>query len=70
LQSNGGPALTQLPSPGSPAIDNGQTPNCTTIIGTPILTDQRGFHRPLGSGCDIGALETFPVISFLPDVQK
>ncbi len=41
----------------SPAIDNGD-PNDCEIYGTFILeTDQRGFHRPSGGRCDIGAVE-------------
>jgi hypothetical protein len=54
LQDNGGAAgtvtLTHLPLPGSPAID-------AALIATCPPVDQRGFHRPVGPGCDSGAVE-------------
>ncbi len=50
LANNGGKTLTHLPNPASKAIDNGQC-----IAGIP--TDQRGVPRPIGSACDIGAVE-------------
>lgn len=58
LADNGGPTPTHKPLPGSPAIDKGNS------FG--LLTDQRGFDRPLdfplpnapgGDGSDIGAFE-------------
>ncbi len=49
LADNGGSTQTHLPQPGSPTIDKGD--NCPT-------TDQRGFARPAGAACDIGAVET------------
>jgi hypothetical protein len=57
LQDNGGPTLTHLPQPGSPAVDAGQPGNCTDSFGAPIVTDQRGIGRPQGARCDIGAVE-------------
>lgn len=48
LSDNGGPTLTRVPSPGSPAIDAGN-------VFCPG-TDQRGFART-DSLCDIGAVE-------------
>ncbi|MFN8160720.1 MAG: choice-of-anchor Q domain-containing protein [Solirubrobacterales bacterium] len=48
LASYGGPTVTQLPNPGSPAIDRGGT--CPT-------TDQRGFLRGAEPPCDAGAVE-------------
>jgi hypothetical protein len=57
LGAHGGPTLTYLPLPGSPAIDRG--------AGCPA-TDQRGLVRPAdGNGdgaaaCDIGAVELQP----------
>jgi predicted outer membrane repeat protein len=48
LADNGGPTLTYRPLAGSPAIDTGV---CTSAI------DQRGFPRPFGAACDIGAVE-------------
>ena len=48
LVANGGPTTTQLPNPGSPAINRGGT--CPT-------TDQRGFVRAPVAPCDAGAVE-------------
>ncbi|MEX2237844.1 MAG: choice-of-anchor Q domain-containing protein [Dehalococcoidia bacterium] len=56
LANNGGPTLTHVPLPGSPAIDTGVTTGCPA-------TDQRGVTRPRnGDGlssarCDKGAVE-------------
>ena len=55
LQDNGGPAQTISLAPGSAAID--KVPS--TGAGCPA-TDERGVHRPVGSGCDIGAYEVAP----------
>jgi hypothetical protein len=45
----GFPMLTHLPIPPSPAIDG--------VVGTDFPpTDQRGVHRPVGLGADIGAV--------------
>jgi predicted outer membrane repeat protein len=60
LQDNGGPTLTQALLAGSPAVDAGQPGNCTDELGAPITTDQRGFARPFGPRCDIGAFEYYP----------
>jgi len=48
LADNGGPTLTHALLSGSQAIDNGDDTVCPA-------TDQRGFHRPYGTHCDIGA---------------
>jgi len=53
LANNGGPTLTQLPQAGSPLIDGG-------VCVNGIITDQRGFSRPSGAACDIGAVEVQP----------
>jgi hypothetical protein len=55
LQDNGGPAQTISLAPGSAAID--KVPS--TGAGCPA-TDERGVHRPVGSGCDVGAYEVAP----------
>ena len=57
LQDNGGPTLTHLPMPGSPAIDAGD-PNFTR----PPYHDQRGacFYRVFGRRIDVGSVETQP----------
>jgi hypothetical protein len=58
LQNNGGPTQTHALLSGSPAIDAGNPAGCTDDIGGHILhTDQRGVFRPLGTACDIGAVE-------------
>ncbi len=53
LADNGGPTETHAPVAGSPAVDAipTSTGNC---VGT---TDQRGFPRPVGAGCDAGSVE-------------
>ncbi len=53
LEDNGGPTLTRLPDPLSPAIDSGQCSGGET--------DQRGVARPQGAACDRGAVERLPV---------
>ena len=63
LQNNGGSTLTQAPLRGSPAIDHGDDLNCPLI-------DQRGFRRPIGLHCDIGAMEYSPYALDLPLVQR
>jgi hypothetical protein len=57
LQDNGGPTLTHMPLPGSPAIDAGD-PNFTP----PPFRDQRGpcFYRVSGRRIDVGSVETQP----------
>lgn len=52
LADNGGPTQTMALQLGSPAIDQ-VIVNAATCSGT----DQRGFVRPLGARCDIGAIE-------------
>jgi hypothetical protein len=53
LTDNGGPTLTHLLLPGSPAIDAANAALCPP-------TDQRGVPRPQGPGCDSGAVEREP----------
>ena len=57
LQDNGGPTLTHLPLPGSPAIDAGDPE-----FARPPYHDQRGscFYRVFGRRIDIGSVETQP----------
>jgi uncharacterized repeat protein (TIGR01451 family) len=67
LADNGGPTLTHLPLPGSPAIDQGRSDAIPALATT---TDQRGLPRTiddpsipnatLGDGTDIGAVEVGP----------
>jgi predicted outer membrane repeat protein len=51
LAANGGPTGTRALLPGSPALDRYRTDDCPSV-------DQRGFARPVGAGCDIGAFES------------
>ncbi len=62
LADNGGSTLTHMPLPGSPAIDFG------TNVGCPS-TDQRGFRRPIGIRCDVGAVE-YQLRTSLPFIKK
>jgi hypothetical protein len=55
LQNNGGPAQTISLGSGSTAVD--KVPS--SGAGCPA-NDERGVHRPNGSGCDIGAYEVAP----------
>lgn len=57
LQDNGGPTLTHLPLAGSPAIDGGSAGPCRDAAGAVLEPDQRGFRRPSGTICDLGAVE-------------
>ncbi|MGE0820869.1 MAG: choice-of-anchor Q domain-containing protein [Candidatus Binatia bacterium] len=57
LQNNGGPTATHALDLTSTAIDAGFG-NCPgPILGTLLMTDQRGIPRPQGATCDIGAVE-------------
>jgi len=49
LADNGGPTLTHALLAGSPAID--------AALGACPAIDQRGVVRPVGGGCDVGAVE-------------
>lgn len=64
LVNNGGPTATIALDPTSPAID--AIPLGANGCGTPQLTDQRGFARPAGAGCDIGAYESGAVLDRTP----
>jgi hypothetical protein len=52
LADYGGPTLTMLPLPGSPAIDAGND-----SVTSFLATDQRGYPRLSGAHVDIGAVE-------------
>lgn len=55
LADNGGNTLTHAISKESTAVDAGNNEVCTT---SPVNgVDQRGFERPSGTACDIGAFE-------------
>jgi len=57
LQDNGGPTFTHALLALSLAIDAGDPAGCADQDGNPLTTDQRGFNRTEGTGCDIGAYE-------------
>ncbi len=61
LANNGGPTLTHMLLPGSPAIDFGTNTGCPAA-------DQRGASRPIGTTCDVGAVEASYL--FLPLILK
>ncbi len=68
LQNNGGPAPTHALTSGG-GVDYIPPGNCTDLDGAPLRTDQRGFTRPIGVGCDIGAYEKLDfnfILSFPP----
>ena len=58
LQNNGGATQTNALNPGSPAIDAGDPNGCTDTFGATLATDQRGYSRPAGAACDMGAFES------------
>ncbi len=59
LQNNGGPTQTHALLKGSPAIDAGSS---TSPFAPCPAVDQRGFLRPMGMECDIGAYEAGEII--------
>jgi len=69
LAANGGPTQTHALCTGagvpdasctgkSPAIDAVPTAACVDAQGDSLTTDQRGYGRPQGPACDIGAYES------------
>ncbi len=61
LTNNGGPTLTHMPQPGSPAIDGGTGSGCPS-------TDQRGASRVgpgTGNACDVGSVEYGAILPWL-----
>ena len=62
VADNGGQTLTAALRRGSPAIDAGDPAYCPP-------TDQRGFRRPVGAGCDLGAYERW-LDFFLPLLKR
>lgn len=55
LVDNGGPTHSRMPMADSPLVNAGGP--ATDESGNPLATDQRGKRRPMGSTCDIGAVE-------------
>jgi hypothetical protein len=61
LQNNGGPTWTHALLPNSDAINNTlDALGCVDETGTKLTTDQRGYPRPVGVRCDVGAFEYSP----------
>jgi hypothetical protein len=60
LANNGGATLTRKLLPGSSAIDAGDPAGCRDDSSAAISPDQRTEPRPVGSRCDIGAVEFAP----------
>lgn len=65
LYNNGGSTRTHVLLQGSPAIDAGDVSGCKDQNGQVLVRDQRGWHRPYGAHCDIGAYERGKFL-FLP----
>ena len=57
LLNNGGLTPTNALNPGSPAIDAGNPGGCKDQNNNNLTTDQRGYTRPAGAACDMGAFE-------------
>lgn len=72
LANNGGATKTHALLSGSAAIDGGDNTagGCKDNLGAMIITDQRGFHRPAGSRCDIGAYEYYSYSLSLPLILR
>lgn len=67
LTDNGGFTATRALLPDSPALDAGNAAACAGPLVNGV--DQRGIPRPIGSGCDIGAVESGFVL-YLPLIQR
>jgi len=70
LQNNPGPPVPTLGVPQtiallstSLAVDAIPVSSCTDVNGNPVTTDERGWPRPQGPACDIGAYELVLSIS-------
>ena len=72
LQNNGGPTLTYALLQGSNAIDTTVDGlGCVDETGAQLTIDQRGFARPVGVRCDVGAFEYRPLrYLYLPLMVK
>lgn len=57
LQDNGGTTETREPANGSVAVNHVPLASCTDTSSAVVANDQRGFTRPEGVACDVGALE-------------
>jgi hypothetical protein len=59
LAANGGPTKTLNLVDRGPAVDTG---TCSDGAGGTVTTDQRGYARPSGTNCDVGAVEFSPIV--------
>lgn len=57
LLPNDGATFTHALLAGSPAIDAGDPTGCKDSNSVTLSNDQRGYVRPTGAACDIGAYE-------------
>ena len=57
LADNGGATLSHKPATASPVVNRVTAANCTDQAAVPITEDQRGAPRPVGAGCETGAVE-------------
>jgi hypothetical protein len=62
LRRNTDPSVGFLLDVGSPAIDAADPGGCRDHLGTLITRDERGYPRPAGGRCDMGAMEMAPSI--------
>jgi hypothetical protein len=63
LADNGGDTETFFLPSNSPAIGTGRPQvlgGCTDPYAAPLTDDQRGVKRPIGTNCDLGAVEVEP----------
>ncbi len=71
LLNNGGPTPTNAPAADSPVVDAGNPAAPGSGGLACAATDQRGFVRPIGDHCDIGAVErtgAFALTQITPNV--
>ncbi|OGQ08545.1 MAG: hypothetical protein A3G32_00080 [Deltaproteobacteria bacterium RIFCSPLOWO2_12_FULL_40_28] len=57
LAGNGATTFSHALTDTSPALDAGNPSGCLDAASILLTDDQRGFTRPLGSACDMGAYE-------------
>jgi hypothetical protein len=64
LAANGGPTMTMIPQPASPAAGEIPKPTSFDLVKVCPGTDQRGVARPAtGTVCTIGAVEAVPGVA-------
>jgi hypothetical protein len=60
-----------LPRPGSPLINAATPLGCISAAGSYLVVDQISHLRELDGRCDIGAIESFPIVRlYLPDLER